>query len=501
MVTVGPQHGRQAPLGFLVRNSLVDLDLRLLVCTVWASLLTTLFKDIVGSDTIVFIGSYNLTIVEPVLLMQAATLFQLARRRALRADITTWLLLGIAAIIFINLGRGIAHDLPSGLRSFRIQGAFALYLLIAAFAPRDETLLRQLRDALIVTALLLAVLVALRLVLGPQLFIRHLVGQVATLNDGGRPVTADGALIIGAGLILAISRAIENVRDRFNRLAVFAIPVLLVALVLTAQATAIIASLAGAAIVAALHPSASRGSRILLVGTLTLAGGIALLALNGAFGRLPLGAVPDYFQHNLLRRASTFEFRRLIWAGLLRDYAHWSTFDQLFGLRNNDVPAILIPRGEGYRWDASIHSMYYGALVFMGAVGLALYAALLGTVALRGCRRILGPRWSWTSFGGAIPLGLLVAFSLFGYSYELRDEHAVLILIALIASRPVPDPGDLPQIRRLGGKADGSMGGTLTHAAARQAPGPSPDGSSGSTRLPTAQIREPGCPAPPGPSR
>lgn len=439
VVTAGLQHGRQAPLNFLVRTRVADLDLRLLVYTVWASLLTALFKEVVGSDTIVFIGAYNLTIVEPVLVLQAATLLQLARRRPLNTDIANVLLLGIAAIIFINLARGMVHDLPSGLRSFRVQGAFALYLLMAAFVPRDETLLRQLRDALIIVAIALCVLVAMRVLLGPQLFLRGRAEPLASINDGGRPLTADGALLVGAGLILAISRAIESVRDRFQRIAVLAIPVLLVALVLTAQATAIIASLAGSAIVTALHPSANRGGRILAVVVMALAGFIFWLTVNGAFGRFTLGPVPDYLQHNFLRRSSTFAFRRLIWDGLLRDYAHWSLFDQLFGLRNNALPTIVIPRGEGFRWGVSIHSMYFGALVFMGAIGLALYAALLGIIALRGLRCALGQRANRVSFGGAVPLALLAAFGLFGYSYELRDEHTILILIALVASRPTPE--------------------------------------------------------------
>lgn len=440
MTIAEQQYGRHAKLGFLVRKGVVDLDFRLLVCTVWMSLLMALFKDVVGSDTITFIGSYNLTIVEPVVAMQAATLVQLARKRVLRADITTWLLLGIVAIIVLNLGRGMAYDLPSGLRSFRIQGAFTLYLLIAVFVPRDEALLRQIRDALIVAALMLCVLVALRVAFGPQLFLRKLAEHLDTINDGGRPVTSDGALIIGGGLILAISRAIENVRDRFNRTAVLAIPVLLVALLLTAQATATIASLIGAGVVTALHPLASRGGRMLMVTVLALAAGILYLALTGAFGRVSLPILPDYLQHNILRRASTFEFRRLIWAGLLRDYERWSLFDQLLGLRNNALPEIVIPLRNGYQWGASIHSMYYGALVFMGALGLSLYTALVGVIGFRAFRRAFGPRWSWTSFGGAIPLGLLAAFSLFGYSYELRDEHAILILVALIASHPVPNP-------------------------------------------------------------
>jgi hypothetical protein len=439
-----PQIGRPTTLDFLVHRHVVDLDLRLVIATVWLSLLAALFKEVVGTDTVAYLGSYNLTVVEPVILLQAATLLQLARRRVLRANLVTWLLLGIAAIILMNLGRGVAHDLPSGLRSFRIQGAFALYLLIAALVPRDDAMLRQLRDALILTALLFCGLVALRLTFGPQLFLRTVAGDAVTINDGGRPLTADGALMLGIGLILAASRAIEQVRDRFNRAATLAIPVLLVALVLSAQATAIIASLAGLAVVTALHPSATRGGRVLLVTALVLAAGIGVLAIHGAFGRFAPDILPEYFQRNLLRRSATFEFRRLIWAGLVQDYARWSLFEQTFGLRNNDLPSIYIPLRTGYYWRWSIHSMYYGALAVMGAAGLTLYLALLGTIAVRGLRRAFGPRRSWTTFGGAIPLGLLTSICFFGYSYELRDEHAILILLALVASRPFPNPAPPP---------------------------------------------------------
>ena len=416
---------------------MVDLDLRMVVYTVWMSLLMAVFKEVVGNDTIAFIGSYNLTVVEPVVVMQVATLVLLARKRALRPEITTWFLLGIAAIVFINLGRGIADDMPSGIRSFRIQGAFALYFLMAAFVPRDEAMLRQIRDALIVFGLVLCVLVALRVVLGPQLFLREVAEDVALINDGGRPVSADGALMIGAAIIMAVSRAIENVRDRFTRLAVLAIPVLFVALIFTAQATATISSLAGLVIVAALHPSSNRSSRMLLVAVFVLAGVLFYLALTGVFGRFSLDFLPKYFQYNLLRRSSTIEVRQMIWSGLMHDYQRWSLIEQLIGLRNNDLPFIFVPLREGYYWWASIHSMYYGSFAFMGVVGLVLYLLMVSLIGLRGLRRAFGPRWTWNSFGGAIPLALLAAFSLFGYSYELRDEHTVLILVALVASRPI----------------------------------------------------------------
>ena len=71
-------------------------------------------------------------------------------------------------------------------------------------------------------------------------------------------------------------------------------------------------------------------------------------------------------------------------------------------------------------------------------------AALLGTIALCGLRCAFGPRANWASFGGAIPLALLAAFGLFGYSYELRDEHTILILIALVAGRPIREPALQP---------------------------------------------------------
>lgn len=437
MTTDTLQYGRPARPGFLVRQGVVDLDLRMVVYTVWMSLLTAVFKEVVGSDTVAFVGSYNLTVVEPVVAMQVATLVLLARKRALRPDIITWFLLGIAAIIFINLGRGIADNMPSGIRSFRIQGAFALYLLIAAFVPRDEQMLRQIRDALIVFGLVLCVLVALRVALGPQLFIREKVVDVSEINDGGRPLSADGALMIGAALILAVSRAIERVRDGFTRAAALAIPVLFVALIFTAQATATISSLVGLVVISALHPSVNRSTRMLIVAVLVLAGALFYLAITGAFGRFSLDFLPKYFQYNLLRRSSTIEVRHLIWSGLMHDYWRWSMLEQLIGMRNNDLPYIFIPLRDGYYWWASVHSMYYGSLVFMGSIGLGLYLLMVSLIGMRGLRRAFSPRDTWTTFGGAIPLALLAAFSLFGHSYELRDEHTVLILVALVASRPI----------------------------------------------------------------
>jgi hypothetical protein len=236
---------------------------------------------------------------------------------------------------------------------------------------------------------------------------------------------------------MAVSRAIERVRDGFTRTAVLAVPVLFVALIYTAQATATISSLVGLVIISALHPSANRSSRILLVAVLVLAGVLFYLALTGAFGRFSLDFLPKYFQYNLLRRSSTIEVRHMIWAGLMQDYWRWSLLEQLIGLRNNDLPFIWVPLRDGYYWWASIHSMYYGSFAFMGAVGLVMYLLMVSLIGMRGLRRAFSPRDTWTTFGGAIPLALLAAFSLFGHSYELRDEHTVLILVALVASRPI----------------------------------------------------------------
>lgn len=422
---------------FLIRQGILDHDLRLVIYTVWMSLATAVFKEVVGTETIAFIGTFNFTVVEPVIGLQVLAIVALARRRALRPEFTTWLVLGIAAIIVINLFRGIEYNLLSGIRSFRIQGAFALFLAMCAFLPRDEKLLRQIRDAIIVFGLMLCALVAMRVVLGPQLFLRVQVSDISTINDGGRPVSADGALMIGAALILASARVIENVRDRFSRYARLAVPVLFVALVFTAQATATISSLVGLMLLVALHPGPNRVSRMLAVTVVAVCAGLFYLFIIGVFGQFSLDFLPQYFQHNLLRRSSTIEVRHMIWAGLMNDFWGWSLNEQLIGLRNNDLPFIFMPVNEGYYWWVSVHSMYYGSLVFMGVVGLVLYVILVLIVFLRGFARIFEPRADWGQFGGAIPLALLAAFSVFGHSYELRDEHTILILVAIVASRPL----------------------------------------------------------------
>lgn len=127
----------------------------------------------------------------------------------------------------------------------------------------------------------------------------------------------------------------------------------------------------------------------------------------------------------------------MIWAGLMNDFWRWPIQEQLIGLRNNDLPYIYLPISGGYYWWSSIHSMYYGSLVFMGVIGLVMYLTMVLILTIRGFGRAFEPRANWASFGGAIPLALLAAFSIFGYSYELRDEHTVLMLIAILASRPL----------------------------------------------------------------
>ena len=70
--------------------------------------------------------------------------------------------------------------------------------------------LRKIRDALVVFSLAMCVLVVLRFVLGPSLFMRAAYADVLQINDGGRPITADGALLMGVGVAMLASIKIEK---------------------------------------------------------------------------------------------------------------------------------------------------------------------------------------------------------------------------------------------------------------------------------------------------
>lgn len=425
----------------------MDKDLRLVLYSVWLALGMLMFKEVLNDPSIFFIGSYNVSVTDPIIVFQVWAIGSLYSRRTIRNDLLSWLCLGMGALVLLGVLRGMEDNLFEALRSIRYQGAFAFFLLMVPVLPRDETLLRKIRDAIIIFALITSVLVVLRFLIGPSLFMRAVYQDILLINDGGRPITADGALVMGVGIAMFLSRWIEKDFGRYAAIALPVFAVLCFCLLLTAQATAIIGSTLSIATVAALHPSLNRPTRIFVVVVTISLLALLVLYLSGYFGPPDLSIFPRYVQDNLKRRTGTVEFRQFIWRGLMIDFQRWNIIEQLFGLISTDKPYIFMPYADGMYWWSAIHSMYYGAIVFMGIVGLTLYIVMLLATILGGLRWVFGPKQSWTRFGGAIPLGVIMAIVVFGYSYEIRDEHAALILFAVIASRPASRPAPLTALQ------------------------------------------------------
>ncbi|WP_230772198.1 O-antigen ligase family protein [Sphingomonas sp. Leaf4] len=426
-------------MAFRVREN-VTRSQRMFMLAVWMGIAAIVYREAVGNDTLVFIGSYNLTTAEIVLVSALGALaFNFgAVLRGLRVRNIPEIILVV--ILTANLLRGLTLNPMAAIVSVRGTGPLAVYLLLTIAITRAPRIAERTQAAILIGATLVALLC----------LVRHFTGLLMTdfVRTDGRMIGMWGALLVAIGCTLLLSGLMRGTLRRYG---LFMLLLLLVSLILTAQGTGIVCGMVGMAIVFAFEKGLTRSIRMTLFFALLLLLGIVIVAFPNISSLQGLATVlPDGISQFVLDRDHTSNTRKLIWQGVMQSYENWPLENKLFGFPSGSIPFIVTQEWGGVVWENSVHSMYFQTLIIQGVIGvvayvavllLALGAALLKALALK--RRT--DAQPVISFPAA--LALVINIVLFGYSYDFRGELSPLLMLGLGAAwtstreqRSLPQP-------------------------------------------------------------
>lgn len=398
-------------------------------CATAAAILLIGWRETTGGYALARIGSFDLSALDVLLVVLACLTARLSARRGTgETPLLPLAVGGLWAIVLVNVLRGIPGEGIDAVRSLRGTAPLLAFLSLAIVLARRRFRMEWIERTAVGGALGVGALGAVRLLVGPDALYFGEYADPLGLNHGGRPLTSAGAMALGFGLLLLLPAMVRSTARSFPAAAAARFGFLLLMLLASRQATAIAATFAGIAVATALIPGPGRAARRIAVS----AGlGVLLLAyLSGALAVLEDGWLAGEFAE----RSGTLGTRQAIWASFIDVYSSSGLADRLLGHRaGSNLGIWLYWDHSGFReWSGSFHSMYVGTLAWCGAIGLALYVALLGSIFSRCVRR------SGSQSSAAAGAGLCVAAAVLGFSYEIRAEQGLMLAFAhLAAFRPV----------------------------------------------------------------
>lgn len=338
------------------------------------------------------------------------------------------------AVWLLGFLRGFVTSPSLALTSARVMAIVPMFTVLSLFRLTE----RQ-RDgifrAINVAAVMVSAILVLRLMFGANLFYQISFRNLSDVNDGGRGLSAQAALILAGGVVVSFARAYRakhsGTPSRSHRRngAVFA-----GLLLLSFQASATLAGIAGLAIVLALAPGHSvslrRTTVISAVGAFAALWFVAPEALSiDSY----ISMLPPEIADQLGRRTGNLDTRIEVWSGFLHSFDARNTFDQMFGLAAGQREQIVVQLWGGTYWEHALHSGYFGLLSSVGYLGLSAFILMLVTISAVGLRRLTKPGFDFAHLAPALAAMLLV----FGIGYDIRNEHGVFILLAVAsATRP-----------------------------------------------------------------
>lgn len=382
----------------------------------WLLLAGGLVREVLGQTAVAEFGAFTFHSTDPaVVVALLAVLGNLARGR-FDWQPYAWPVLAMAALLGVNFLRGILADPDPALLWLRANAMIALVPLLALTMRPGTAPMRAARHALLLAAAALSLLLLVRLAFGATFLMTADVTDL-TANDGGRPLSAPGTMLLVLASAMLASEVLRRCALRLDPalLAALALPVLVL---LTRQGTAIIAELVALAAVVLVQRSPSHGWRLVF-------GGLGVIA---ALGLIALFLAPLLESPDVQRRLGNLGTRQEVWAALTDLWPTLPLSTQLFGFAAGQQPALLVYFGGAYSyWSLSIHSMYYGSLPMMGYAGggaFAILLAMLGWRSLRGALAHIDPL-------PAFPLAACLVTAIVGYSYELRNDMLVGLFMAI----------------------------------------------------------------------
>ncbi len=411
-----------------MKSDKLPFDLTLALWTVRAAFVAAFYRSIVGHDTITYIGSYNFTTQEPVLFLALITCSFLAMKRPLRTAGGSLILLSLSGITALSFVRGLFFNAYDSIVSLRAIGVFTCFLFMSCYLPASELLWRRIARFIVTIGFFTAGLLYIRLIVGVDFLIQIDFVDINEINDGGRALSAEGALIIGMSATLLLSKLMRMSSPSLTEISKFSF--LLAALVLSHQGSATLASIGAFGIVFGFSAGPSQSLRTSLAAGTGLLLIIALFVLPSLVDAETIQSIlPESITGDLEKRFNNLGGRQYIWSGLLNDIPRWPLIDQLLGLPSGKHPVIILPIWGGVEWEASLHSTYFGFIASVGFVGLTLYILLLTGLVFRSCTALLRFRAS-ADFDVILTLAFAIMCSIYGYGYELRAEEGVLIMWA-----------------------------------------------------------------------
>lgn len=406
------------------------------MAAVWTTLLLAFYRELAGMPTLAMLGNFNFTIVEALLVVVGASAFLGPKTTKPWSGWPAKLTVCFALLYSVALLRGLLTTPYDAITSMRLNAALPVILIWSLLAPPQMLWHRRVQRAVVVVGTLLGAIVAMRVVMGPSFLMALQDVNSQDINDGGRALSAQGSIMLVSAVVLLIARGIRSFpSDRIGALRdLWLGSILAVMEILTKQGTASLALFAAVGVVIAATPSRGRPFRAIAMGMLCALAGFALLmAQDPAVLNDVNNMLPPSMQFDLDHRGKTFETRQLVWTGLLNDMDTWSETSRWIGLPAGTKPTIWIPLWGGTYWGFSIHNMYYGLLPIMGMIGAGLYVALLSFMALGTMRRIVHGS-SEDQFVATVALAWLLVVTVLGFSYEIRNENALLLAMALAAT-------------------------------------------------------------------
>ena len=395
----------------------------------WVAIATSLFTAVTGEITLLRVGSYNFQTAELLFAVLLATLLRVASQHRPVINFLSVLVWAFVALQLLGLIRGLATNQAAAIVSLRANGGLPVLLILATYLPNVTGAKEAIPRILVSGAMAACAVSVARLFFGAQLWYLADYATTMAINDGGRVISNNGALLIGVGAIIGTMTLFDRVRSRTAKLRDIATPAAMTLILpLTFQGSATLGTLLGFIGLFALLPGQHRALRQFLI--LYLVGsGLALLLIAPEFYRFEwVGALlPADVAEQLMRRTNNLGTREAIWDGVLAGFPYWKYTDQVFGHPFGQSPLLVINQWGGMIWTVSIHSMYFGLLVTSGLAGLGIY--LLTVVLLLIMLFVKAIRYC-NSYA-ALCASLLLILLVFGYGYDLRNEHGIILAVAI----------------------------------------------------------------------
>jgi hypothetical protein len=401
---------------------------RLVWATALASILASILYEFTGSTGVAYLGSYHLEVTELILALGvSAFLFSFPLTPRLAFSFIGLFAIVLAGLFGASIARGVASSPGVAVNAARITSVIACWLVIGVRLRARPYDLAPFMRIVTWAALVIALLVIVRSGLGSEFAYFGTYKTVFDIFDGGRPASSTGALLIGSGIVLFCAgfRLFRTAGLNAGLLVL-----LVIALFITKQATATVASLVGIAVALLFHPKVIRSVGLPVIPLALGIGPLGVIFLDKILSWLPQSLTGD-----TSRRVGNLEWRKEIWGQYLDGYRSETLLKQAIGIPAGTHEVIVLhPGNDSIFWEGSLHSAYYAMLQNAGAIGLLAYALFtLGVLSACALRSFTSGRTGETNPAiGAAFICLLLTFS---YSYELRAENALMLVIGMVLAQ------------------------------------------------------------------